>query len=137
MYPETDVPPLVLKAEEWANVMETLPMSDEDRASRLAAYEMSTDQAEQLLARELDDVFCKHVASLPAKAWAALLLNHDSEHPQTLANILCLREEGRWLAITLTTWLRPTPNDSSRWMNFARTVPSTIWHPQIWAAWRT
>ena len=94
MYPETDVPPLVVKAEEWANVMETLPMSDEDRASRLAAHEMSTDQAEQLLARELDDVFCEHVGSLPAKAWAALLLNHDSEHPQTLANILCLREEG-------------------------------------------
>ena len=94
MYPETDVPPLVLKADEWAGVMETLPMSDEERANRLAAHEMSTDQAEQLLARELDDVFCEHIASLPAKAWAALLLNHDSEPPTTLANILALREEG-------------------------------------------
>ena len=94
MYPETDVPPRVLDATDWAAVMASLPMSDEERIHRLSSFEMSTDQSEQLLARELDDVFCEHASSLPAKAWAALLLNHDSEHPQTLANILALREEG-------------------------------------------
>ena len=94
MYPETDVPPRVLDATDWSAVMTSLPMSDEARANRLATYEMSTDQAEQLLARELDDLFCEHVAALPAKAWAALLLNHDTEPPETLASILSLREEG-------------------------------------------
>ena len=94
MYPETDVPPRVLDATDWSAVMTSLPMSDEVRANRLATYEMSTDQAEQLLARELDDLFCEHVAALPAKAWAALLLNHDTEPPETLASILSLREEG-------------------------------------------
>ena len=94
MYPETDVPPRVLNATDWSAVMTSLPMSDEARANRLATYDMSTDQAKQLLARELDDLFCEHVAALPAKAWAALLLNHDTEPPETLANILALREEG-------------------------------------------
>ena len=94
MYPETDVPPRVLDLTDWTAVSSALPMSDEERANRLASHEMSTDQAEQLLARELDDLFCEHIASLPAKAWAALLLNHDTESPQTLANILALREEG-------------------------------------------
>ena len=94
MYPETDVPPRVLDATDWSMVMTSLPMSDEARVNRLATYEMSTDQAEQLLARELDDLFCEHIAALPAKAWAALLLNHDTEPPETLGNILALREEG-------------------------------------------
>ncbi len=93
MYPETDVPPQHLPSTQWEAVMKALPMSDAQRAKRLSGYEMSIDQSEQLLARELDDVFCDHAASLPPKAWAALLLNHDDESPQTLANILALRED--------------------------------------------
>ena len=69
-------------------------MTDEERSNRLAAFDISTDQAEQLLARELDDVFCEHVESLPSKAWAALVLNHDDTSPQLLAHVLRLREEG-------------------------------------------
>ncbi len=94
MYPETDVPPLSMTASQWENVLESLPMSDAERAQRLSTFGMSTDQSEQLLARELDDLFCDHAADLPPKAWAALLLNHDTESPQTLSNILTLREDG-------------------------------------------
>ena len=94
MYPETDVPPQPLSANRWAEISEDLPMSDQQRAERLAGYDTSTDQSEQLLARELDDAFCEHAGDLPGKAWAALLLNHDASSPRTLANILSLREDG-------------------------------------------
>lgn len=94
MYPETDVPPQPLAAEAWQTVLKTLPMSDSARTERLVSYDVSTDQSDQLLARELDDIFCEHAEGLPAKAWAALLLNHDEEHPETLAGILALREAG-------------------------------------------
>ena len=94
MYPETDVPPQSLGATQWERVLESLPMSDDERASRLGTFAISADQAEQLLARELDDAFCEHAAALPAKAWAALLLTHDEEPPTLLANILRLKEDG-------------------------------------------
>ena len=94
MYPETDVPPQVLSAERWTSISEDLPMSDEQRSARLGDHDISKDQSEQLRARELDDVFCEHVGQLPAKAWAALLLNNAAAIPQTLANILSLREDG-------------------------------------------
>ena len=94
MYPETDVPPSSLSSSQWQFILEHLPMSDEERLHRLNSHEVSTDQSEQLLARELDDTFCQFVADLPAKAWAALLLNYDSESPQMLAHILQLKEEG-------------------------------------------
>jgi len=94
MYPETDVPPLPITADRWANVLKHLPMTDAQRAERLASYDSSEDQRDQMLARELDDVFCRHADSLPHKAWAALLLNHEAESPQMLADVLRLREEG-------------------------------------------
>ena len=94
MYPETDVPPQALSSVTWNHILDHLPMTDEERSNRLAAFDISTDQAEQLLARELDDVFCEHVESLPSKAWAALVLNHDDTSPQLLAHVLRLREEG-------------------------------------------
>lgn len=94
MYPETDVQPLILSQEHWSDVLNRLPMSDEERKSRLGAFAMSEDQSEQLLARELDDVFVEHGSTLPPKAWAALLLNHDTESPLLLAQVLQLREDG-------------------------------------------
>ena len=94
MYPETDSPPQPLSVDRWAEISEDLPMSDQQRAERLAGYDTSTDQSEQLLARELDDAFCDHAGELPGKAWAALLLNHDASSPRTLANVLSLREDG-------------------------------------------
>jgi len=94
MYPETDVPPQALDAARWQTVLEALPMTDDERAKRLETYSISADQAEQLLARELDDIFCEHADSLPSKAWGALLLTHDEEPPALLANVLRLKEEG-------------------------------------------
>jgi glutamyl-tRNA(Gln) amidotransferase subunit E len=94
MYPETDIPPLPLSEDAWHDLLARLPMSDEERHVRLSSYEVSEDQAEQLLARELDDVFCTHLDDLPAKAWAALLLNHDREPPILVANVLRLKEQG-------------------------------------------
>jgi len=94
MYPETDVPPLPLSKQTWEDVLARLPMSDAERAARLSTYGISADQAEQLLARELDDVFCEQADRLPSKAWAALLLNHDTVSPTLLAHVLRLKEEG-------------------------------------------
>jgi glutamyl-tRNA(Gln) amidotransferase subunit E len=94
MYPETDVQPLKLSQERWSDVLNRLPMSDEERKNRLGIFAMSEDQSDQLLARELDDVFVEHGSTLPPKAWAALLLNHDTESPLLLAQVLQLREDG-------------------------------------------
>lgn len=94
MYPETDVPPLALEASTWDRVLERLPMSDAERERRMAEFEVSQDQAEQLLSRELDDVFVEHVDGLPDKAWAAMLLSHDDQPPQLVATVLRLKEDG-------------------------------------------
>ncbi|MEK9650834.1 MAG: Glu-tRNA(Gln) amidotransferase subunit GatE [Poseidonia sp.] len=94
MYPETDVPPLALEASTWNGVLERLPMSDAERERRMAEFEVSQDQAEQLLSRELDDVFVEHVDGLPDKAWAAMLLSHDDQPPQLVATVLRLKEDG-------------------------------------------
>ncbi len=94
MYPETDVPPLALEANTWNEVLERLPMSDAERERRMAEFEVSQDQAEQLLSRELDDVFVEHADGLPDKAWAAMLLSHDDQPPQLVATVLRLKEDG-------------------------------------------
>ena len=93
MYPETDVPPHAVTAEQWADVLARLPMDDQARADRLSTTEASSDQAQQLLARELDDVYMEHASSLPHKAWASLLLTHDDEDPLLLVNVLTLRAQ--------------------------------------------
>lgn len=93
MYPETDVPPHAVTAEQWADVLARLPMDDQARADRLSTTDASSDQAQQLLARELDDVYIEHVDAVPHKAWASLLLTHDDEDPLLLVNVLMLRNE--------------------------------------------
>ena len=93
MYPETDVPPHAVTAEQWADVLARLPMDDQARADRLSTTDASSDQAQQLLARELDDVYMEHVDAVPHKAWASLLLTHDEEDPLLLVNVLMLRNE--------------------------------------------
>lgn len=92
MYPETDIPPQAVSNADWDGILSHLPMSDEERRIRLSNTEISADQAQQLLSRELDDVFMTHAAPLPHKAWASLLLAHDQEDPQLLVNVLTLRE---------------------------------------------
>ena len=92
MYPETDVPPRPLAPASWQAVLERLPMSDGERANRMGMFDISQDQADQLLSRELDDVFVAHAEPLPDKAWAALLLSHDDQPAELLSNVLRLRE---------------------------------------------
>ena len=94
MYPETDVPPQQVSPSHWQTIVDNLPMSDDERAKRLNGLDISNDQASQLLARELDDVFWNHKTDLPEKGWASLLLVHDEEPPTMLVNALRLREEG-------------------------------------------
>ena len=93
MYPETDIPPLTLTSEHWQRITENLPMSQQERADRLAKFEISNDQASQLLTRELDDSFVAHCAQLPHKAWASMLLENEGDIA-TMALILAAKEAG-------------------------------------------
>ena len=67
MYPETDIPPLEITSQRWEFVMNNLPMTQEERSQRLSGYEISKDQLNQLLSRELDDDFVAHSQGLPQK----------------------------------------------------------------------
>jgi glutamyl-tRNA(Gln) amidotransferase subunit E len=93
MYPETDVPPVIVRDEHWAEILENLPMSQDERLNRLKDTELSEDQCKQLLSRELDDVFFKSHPT-PTKAWASLLLVHESVEPSVLSTVLTVREHG-------------------------------------------
>ncbi len=79
MYPETDIPPLSITSEHWSDVLDNLPMTQEERRVRLKQYDISNDQATQLLSRELDDYFVAHSQGLPQKAWATMLLENEGE----------------------------------------------------------
>ena len=93
MYPETDVPTIPIRDDHWQNIVENLPMRQEERMERLAQTELSEDQCKQLLSRELDDVFFDHHES-KTKAWGTLLLEHESVQPAVLSTILTVREAG-------------------------------------------
>jgi glutamyl-tRNA(Gln) amidotransferase subunit E len=93
MYPETDVPPVLVHNEHWAEILGNLPMSQDERMARLKDTELSQDQCKQLLSRELDDVFFQSHPT-PTKAWASLLLVHESVEPSVLSTILTVRENG-------------------------------------------
>ncbi len=93
MYPETDIPSFELDDEHWSRIVSNLPMSSEERLTRLQNFEISSDQAKQLLNRQLDDIFVEHSENLPQKAWATMLLEFNSE-PELMASILQAREAG-------------------------------------------
>jgi glutamyl-tRNA(Gln) amidotransferase subunit E len=95
MYPETDVPARLLSNEEWAAVVAHLPPTQEERKHRLEQHELSEDQIDQVVARELDDVLLAHLGNRPAKALASLLLEHPEHAPEFLVMLLDLRETGR------------------------------------------
>ena len=93
MYPETDIPTILIKSEHWQRIIENLPMRQDERMKRLEQTELSEDQSKQLLSRELDDAFFDH-HSTKSKAWGTLLLEHESVHPAVLSCILSVRENG-------------------------------------------
>jgi len=94
MYPETDVPSIVIDSDRWQSTMLSLPMSDQEREERMAGYDVSSDQAKQLVARELDDIYVDHVGEMPHKGWASVVLENDEAHPELCANVLKVKEQG-------------------------------------------
>ena len=93
MYPETDIPPLKLSQEKWADILENLPMTQEERHDRLSKYDISQDQIKQLISRELDDYFVAHANGLPFKAWATMILENQADYG-LMALILAAKEQG-------------------------------------------
>ena len=94
MYPETDIPVFVLDDERWQQTLQSLPMTDDERAERMSKYEVSNDQASQLLARELDDVFVEYASHLPHKGWASVVLENDTANPELCADVMAVKEAG-------------------------------------------
>ena len=93
MYPETDIPPLSISQDMWKQIMENLPMTQDERRSRLEKFDISEDQLKQLLSRELDDHFVSHSQGLPQKAWATMLLENEADIG-LMALVLATKEAG-------------------------------------------
>lgn len=94
MYPETDIPTKTIDVNMWQNIQNNLPMTDEQRESRLNDFDISKDQLQQLLAREMDDIFVEHIGDLPAKGWATVLLENDTASPILAKLVLTAKENG-------------------------------------------
>jgi len=99
MYPETDVAPVVLTAERWQKISTNPPLRGAERSARLAATNLSEDQAKQILARELDDVLISGVEgsdgfpAVSGKTFATILLMGLDGIPNNLLNAMIhLRE---------------------------------------------
>tara|TARA_Y100000766_G_scaffold232131_1_gene206433 strand:- start:133 stop:816 length:684 start_codon:yes stop_codon:yes gene_type:complete len=94
MYPETDIPTAPLTDNHWSNIISNLPMTDIERQDRISQYDISEDQSNQLLARELDDIFVDLCGDLPHKGWATVLLENEDENPQLCKAVLTAKENG-------------------------------------------
>lgn len=92
MYPETDVPVVPLTQKMWDDVCANLPLTQEQRRANLCATDISENQVDALLKREEDDEFHAGIngslhsdlPSLPAKAWASLILDRARDEVATL-----------------------------------------------------
>ncbi len=94
MYPETDIPTQMIDSQKWQSIIDNLPMTDGQRQTRMNQFDVSADQKDQILARELDDVFVEYQGGLPAKAWAAVLLENDEIDPRLSSLVLSAKEAG-------------------------------------------
>ena len=94
MYPETDIPTQMIDSQKWQSIIDNLPMTDSQRQIRMNQFDVSADQKDQILARELDDVFVEYQGGLPAKAWAAVLLENDDIDPRLSSLVLSAKEAG-------------------------------------------
>ena len=94
MYPETDIPPQTINLQKWQSIIGNLPMTDSQRQARMNQFDVSADQKDQILARELDDIFVEYQDGLPAKAWAAVLLENDEIDPHLSSLVLSAKEAG-------------------------------------------
>ncbi len=60
MYPETDVPPTEIRPERLKRISENLPELPEVTEARLCSqYGINPQQAHNIVARSLDDIFCR------------------------------------------------------------------------------
>ena len=97
MYPETDIPLLEISTERWEMICSNLPLSAEQRESRIQGLGLSQNQVESILNNELDDALFDGIEGpieLPPKAWASALLDYGVEKPKSLAAAISLREKG-------------------------------------------
>ncbi|HIE63280.1 MAG: Glu-tRNA(Gln) amidotransferase GatDE subunit E [Methanobacteriota archaeon] len=111
MYPETDVPVLRIEGDYWNTISENLPMNRSERFTRLEKFKISSNQIEALLGSELDDIFVIGVEgglhdcpSLPAKAWASILLDNTRSDIAKAVNIV--EKAVDWPILTLTVHAR-------------------------------
>ena len=98
MYPETDIPVLEITKGRWEAILGQLPLTSEERAIRLSALDISENQKEAILNRELDDLFVEGIEGplqLQARLWASALLDHGFEKPKSLAAAVHLIEVGK------------------------------------------
>ena len=94
MYPETDIPTQRIDSQKWQSIIDNLPMTDSQRQTRMNQFDVSADQKDQILARELDDIFVEYQDGLTAKAWAAVLLENDEIDPRLSSLVLSAKEAG-------------------------------------------
>ena len=86
-------------------------MNRSERFTRLEKFKISSNQIEALLGSELDDIFVIGVEeglhdcpSLPAKAWASILLDNTRSDVAKAVNIV--EKEVDWSILTLTIHAR-------------------------------
>jgi glutamyl-tRNA(Gln) amidotransferase subunit E len=95
MYPETDIPPIILDSNLWQNILSSLPPSTNERLANLSDFDISDNQAIQLVSQHLDEelvkgtdgTLMKGISSLSSKGWASLLL--DSTRKEIAEKIQC------------------------------------------------
>ena len=111
MYPETDIPVLEINGDYWKTISENLPMNRSERFNRLEKFKISSNQIEALLGSELDDIFVigvegglHHCPSLPAKAWASILLDNTRSDIAKATNLV--EKEINWSILTLAVHAR-------------------------------
>nr|MCS5527249.1 Glu-tRNA(Gln) amidotransferase subunit GatE [Candidatus Poseidoniales archaeon] len=87
MYPETDIQVVPIVQEKWAEIASNLPLTQGERRDKMALCDLSENQVDALLGREVDDDFhagrdgnlMVGLAGLPDKAWGTLLLDRAQE----------------------------------------------------------
>jgi len=112
MYPETDIPLLLITPDRWEKIRENLPPSSEKRMERLQELDISSNQVEAILNAELDDLLFEGIdgsLGLPEKAWASALLEYGSERPTALSAAVHLRETGEMTREGIETLVSEAP----------------------------
>tara|TARA_X000001036_G_scaffold366140_1_gene350825 strand:- start:3275 stop:5371 length:2097 start_codon:yes stop_codon:yes gene_type:complete len=94
MYPETDVPLTGIDSSRWTRAVDSIPMTSEERLSRLSETGLSETQAEAILGAELDDLLIEAAIEgysdmplISPKSIATALLDRTLSEASSAANI--------------------------------------------------